>query len=165
MKKKILTLIVLMSMLIFTVSCGSNQSNETNNNGNNGQKTEKTKEKASKEIKKVKPDEILTVYTEPDEYKGYLITVSGRVFNTAKYKDGSYQFQILESNRANHNTAILTKDKVKEGEFIEATGIIEGVIDTENTVRQPIRMLGIVDAKVKEISPKDYVDQYLDEDE
>lgn len=145
MKKKILTLMVLMCMLTFTVSCGSSQASKDN-----------------KEEKVIMPEDITAVYTQPNNYKGYLILVGGKAFNIQKSsEDGYVQFQILESGKNNHNTVILTKDKVEEDEYVQAIGTIKGEVKDENLVGQPITMLQINDATVTKVSPDEAMDPTL----
>ena len=115
-------------------------------------------EVSEEEREYVSPDQIQEVYTNPNDFKGKYIKVSGQVFSDVEKQGDEYGFQMLEDVKNNtHNTVVLSTNEVHVDDFIEVDGRIDGVYSGSNMLGGDVKCLQISNATCKVIPAQDAV--------
>ncbi|AHA30805.1 hypothetical protein [Exiguobacterium sp. MH3] len=146
----LIVLAVLIGLLVLLVACSD--SDTESGKGKSGTKSEiKSKGPlAEKDYEKM--------YTDPKKYKGYEVTVRGKVFSEPeKDEDGVYFQMYGDPENAEKNTMVAadTSLKIKSEQYVEVKGIVVDEFSGENAFGGEISAAGIRAESVKEIS---YID-------
>lgn len=84
----------------------------------------------------LKGDEIKTLYTSTENFKGRCVEIIGKVFNSPEYVDGAVSFQMwADTENSNNNTIVYVADgdfKVKADDYVKIVGIVGDVFKGKN---------------------------------
>lgn len=101
----------------------------------------------------INEDEINLVYANPNEYKGKEITIQGRIFTTISSSGEEISFQVYgDTKNSDLNTVVYYSGfntDIKQGYFVEITGIIEGESISENAFGGNLHLLLLKASSIK----------------
>lgn len=133
--KKVLSLVLCLGLVLGIAGCGNS----------NKQKEQNKKEYVSKK-------DINKVYSNPEEYAGMYIKLTGKVFTQPEVDDGIY-FQMWANPKNNDLNTIVqysnTDFELKEDDYVSVDGLILGENDGENAFGGSISSLKIKATNVK----------------
>jgi len=129
MLKKIMKIIaaivgILVALIIVLVACSDSDTSSVDN----GQKIESKGKLSEKDYDKL--------YTNPQKYKGYEVTLTGQVFSEPEKDDDGVYFQMFgDPENSEKNTMVASSDtslKVKSDQYVQVKGIVADEYEGEN---------------------------------
>lgn len=99
-------------------------------------------------------EEIDYLYSEPDDYAGRTVQLTGRVFNIEKDGDTTIIQLYHDVENYNQDAIVLTDDqdvKIKENEYIRVDGSVDGEFNGENVMGGEIACPQISATKIEQI--------------
>ena len=129
MKKKLLTLALSCALSLALVACGET---DTNNQMNSAQ-SDPTEEIQQEPLTQ---DELRFMFSNPDNYIGSKVELSGIVFGSVDSDEDGIYFQIWSDPiNMDWNTVIGYLDptfQVEDGQYVKVTGVVDHVAEGEN---------------------------------
>lgn len=129
MKKKLLTLALSCALSLALVACGET---DTNNQMNSAQ-SDPTEEIQQEPLTQ---DELRFMFSNPDDYIGSKVELSGIVFGSVDSDEDGIYFQIWSDPiNMDWNTVIGYLDptfQVEDGQYVKVTGVVDHVAEGEN---------------------------------
>lgn len=149
-------LIVLISVVFVLAACGTEESGSAKEaDGSKGEEST-TKETKAKGV--VKAEDIDKMYTNPKDFKGYEVELTGQVFSeTEKDDDGVYFQMFADPENSEQNTIVGIEDsnvQVKSEDYVKVTGVVKDVYDGENAFGATIEAPAILATEVEVV---DYI--------
>lgn len=115
---------ILVALIIVLVACSDSDTSSVDN----GQKIESKGKLSEKDYDKL--------YTNPQKYKGYEVTLTGQVFSEPEKDDDGVYFQMFgDPENSEKNTMVASSDtslKVKSDQYVQVKGIVADEYEGEN---------------------------------
>lgn len=104
----------------------------------------------------VEDSELSQVYSSPNDFKGRLAKISGKVF-TVEEEDGTVYFQMWHDTENSDDNTVVTMSsgdlKIKEGDYVIVDGTIAGAFEGQNAFGGSVNAVAI---EAKSVEKSDY---------
>ena len=129
MKKKLLTLILSCTLPLSLVACGGTNTNSSENSAQSDSSVEIQQEPLNQ-------NELRSMFSNPDDYIGSKVELSGIVFGSVDSDEDGIYFQIWSDPvNMDWNTVIGYLDpsfQLEDGQYVKVTGVVDHVAEGEN---------------------------------
>ena len=129
MKKKLLTLVLFSALSLALAACGGTDPNSQTNSVQSNPADEIQQEPLTQ-------DELRSMFSNPDDYIGSAVELSGVVFGSVDSDEDGIYFQIWSDPiNMDWNTVIGYLDptfQVEDGQYVKVTGVVNHVAEGEN---------------------------------
>lgn len=93
-------------------------------------------------------DEIQQMYTNPDDYKGRTVELSGKIFSNIESDSEYIYFQMFQDAANSENNTVVKCNKLdfklESGDYVKLSGTVHGKVEGENAFGATIQSLGIM---------------------
>lgn len=150
--RKISMILVCLGLCLGLFGCSNDSGKDT---------SKKTEEKEF-----ITEDQLDSLYSNPDKFKGKYVTLTGQVFGSPESEDDTTVFQMMgdpeeyEKNTVIHCKKSLTKD-LKSDSYVVVTGLIKGTFEGTNAFGESITAPQIEAEKIEISSYIDVVSPTL----